>query len=202
MSAKGRGQGKGRDGSPRRSHWHSGPLKRVSGGGPGDGLKHLVGEMLPPAVLPSHPGPATTTNLAKLATSLGQPSSLILCLARGPDGLGVADSGDTARARSWQLHQRELAALNYQLACVSACPVDALRVWGTREGLSYTLLSDTGLALARLMGLPMVEAVAGGRVYEHLTLIAHDREVTQVFYPVDPRQDASAVMKWLRWVHA
>jgi hypothetical protein len=44
--------------------------------------------------------------------------------------------------------------------------------------------------------------LGGTRVYDHLTLVAFEGEVTKVFYPmIDPARDAQAVVTWLGKVH-
>lgn len=148
-------------------------------------------------MLPSLELPSSRGQVANLA-SLGRSSSLIVCVA-GTSAAGPNDV-DTARAHAWQPYGLELAALGYKLAWVSACLANVQQEWAVREGLRYPVLSDTGLELARVLGLPTRETFAG-RVYQNLTLIAHEDEITQVFCPVGPQPDATDVVGWISRVH-
>ena len=51
--------------------------------------------------------------------------------------------------------------------------------------MPFALLNDSGLALARELGLPTFEA-GGMTLYKRLTLIARGGRVERVFYPVFP----------------
>jgi peroxiredoxin len=156
--------------------------------------RRLVGKMLPSFEFSSFPG-----SVADLAI-MREPSSLIVCVAPGPYGSGGVEA-DTARARGWKSYHPALVALRYRLVWASACPLGVLQEWAEREGLGFTLLSDTEFELARALGLPTAE-IAGTRVYEPLTFITQEREVTRAFFPVDPLQDALVVADRLRRVHA
>ena len=66
-----------------------------------------------------------------------------------------------------------------------------------RVGLPYPILSDSALALATALALPTFE-VAGMRLYRRLTLIARERRIVKIFYPVfPPDRNAADVLSWL-----
>jgi hypothetical protein len=154
----------------------------------------LVGEMLPSIELPSFPGPKT--NLLQLGKKIANEQlSLIVCVSAGPN----VGEMDTIRADGWRHYHLILPALRCRVAWISACPLDVKQEWAEKEGLcglGYTFLSDTDLKLAQRLKLPTRQA-DGGRVYEYVTLVTHAGEITQVFSPVDPRQDAHVVIRRL-----
>jgi peroxiredoxin len=67
-----------------------------------------------------------------------------------------------------------------------------------RLHLSFPVLSDEKLQLARALELPTME-VAGLVMIRRLALIVDDARITQVFYPVfPPDRNASDVLAWLK----
>jgi hypothetical protein len=154
----------------------------------------LVGEMLPSIELPSFPGPKT--NLLQLAKKVANEQlSLIVCVSAGPH----VGEMDTIRAGGWRHYHLVLPALRCRVAWISTCPLDMQQEWAEKEGLCglrYTFLSDPDLKLAQRLRL-LTRQLDGGRVYEYITLVTHAGEITQVFSPVDPRQDAHVVIRRL-----
>jgi peroxiredoxin len=106
--------------------------------------------------------------------------------------------GCTPEACAFRDHHDGLATagarvfgLSTQTAASQAEAVDRLH-------LPFALLSDTGLALAQALNLPIFD-VDGQHLYKRLTLIVRDGAVEHVFYPVfPPDQHAQQVLTWLR----
>lgn len=66
-----------------------------------------------------------------------------------------------------------------------------------RLHLTFPLLSDAGLTLARALSLPTMD-VAGRTLLKRLTWIAEDGVIAKVFYPVfPPDRNAADVLAWL-----
>jgi peroxiredoxin len=105
--------------------------------------------------------------------------------------------GCTPQSCAFRDHVQDLAAHGAAVIGVSAqSPADQLE-FAEREHIPYPLLSDGALALAAALGLPTFEA-AGMTLYRRLTLIARERRIVKVFYPVfPPQQNAGDVLAWL-----
>jgi hypothetical protein len=156
----------------------------------------LIGQPLPLMALATWPEPPDGVS------PLARACSLVVCLYPGIgrffDGY---DELDTARALSWQRYGRECLRLGYVVVFLSARPLDSQREWIEHERLRCTLVSDPQLRLAAHLALPTIE-VEGVRVYDDLTLVVHEGEVLEAFYPLsDPARDAEIVMDWLGRVH-
>jgi peroxiredoxin len=161
----------------------------------GRSCEHLIGRLLPLKTLPTWPEPLGGFG------PLARTGSLILCIYPGMTEETGEVELDTARALSWQAYGRRSLALGYMVAFLSARPLGSQSKWMERERLSCTLVSDPELTLHGELALPTID-IGGTRVYDHLTLVASEGEVTKVFYPlVDPERDAKVVMAWLREVH-
>jgi peroxiredoxin len=93
--------------------------------------------------------------------------------------------GCTPENCSFRDHQAELAALGARVHGLSSQPIAEQREFAEREHMPFPLLNDSGLALARGLGLPTFEA-GGMTLYKRLTLIAEHGRIERVFYPVFP----------------
>ena len=70
--------------------------------------------------------------------------------------------------------------------------------FAAREHIPFPLLSDAGLLLRGVLGLPTFEA-EGRTLYRRLTFVAAEGRIVKAFYPVfPPDRDASEVLGWLR----
>ena len=70
--------------------------------------------------------------------------------------------------------------------------------FAAREHIPFPLLSDAGLLLRGLLGLPTFEA-EGRTLYRRLTFVAAEGRIVKAFYPVfPPDRDAAEVLGWLR----
>ena len=93
--------------------------------------------------------------------------------------------GCTPENCSFRDHQAELAELGARVHGLSSQPIAEQRDFAEREHMPFGLLNDSGLALARELGLPTFEA-GGMTLYKRLTFIAREGRVERVFYPVFP----------------
>jgi peroxiredoxin len=162
---------------------------------------HLPGQRMPELELPSTAGQrvrldqlGSARTVLYLFPRMGQPGQPLptdwdlIPGARGctPEACAFRDHHDdlaTAGARVF--------GLSSQTAASQAEAVDRLH-------LPFALLSDTGLALAQALNLPIFD-VDGQHLYRRLTLIVRDGAVEHVFYPVfPPDQHAQQVLTWLR----
>jgi peroxiredoxin len=90
-----------------------------------------------------------------------------------------------------------LTNLGARVLGLSAQPLDDLREVAGRLGLAYPLVSDSGLALAGALGMPVL-TVEGARMYARLTMVVRGGEIVKVFYPVfPPDRNAAEVIAWL-----
>lgn len=105
--------------------------------------------------------------------------------------------GCTAENCAFRDHAGQLTALGAKVLGVSAQPLHEQRDFAAREHMPYPLLNDSRLALADLLGLPVLE-VAQMRLYRRLTFIARRGKIEKVFYPVFPPDEHPAeVVAWL-----
>jgi peroxiredoxin len=164
------------------------------------GAAHLPGLQIPHLRLPCSSG--KRLDLASAATGLlvlyiyprtGRPGEP---LPEGWDQIPGA-RGCTPQSCAFRDHVRELAAHDAHVIGLSAQTPAEQREFAQREHIPYPLLSDDTLQLAELLGLPTFQA-AGMRLYKRLTLIARDRRIERVFYPIFPPQhNATDVLAWL-----
>lgn len=105
--------------------------------------------------------------------------------------------GCTPQSCAFRDHVLELAAYGASVLGLSAQPHSEQREFAGREHIPYPLLSDPELQLAHVLGLPTFEA-AGRSFYRRLTLIAHQKRIAKVFYPVfPPHRNPAEVLDWL-----
>ena len=106
--------------------------------------------------------------------------------------------GCTPENCAFRDHEGELRSLGAAVIGLSSQPLDEQREFAERERISYPLVNDSGLVLARELGLPTFEA-AGMTLYKRLTLIAEAGTITKAFYPVfPPDRHPEEVIAWLR----
>ena len=160
----------------------SAPRRRVSQ------ARLLRGRDVPSVGLPFAPGAELV--LSDLASAF----PLVVCLF-GAIGSDSPFPREIERIRNWQHRRPELAATGHRLVAISsesflgqARSADLLTDW--------TVLSDIDLDLARLLGLPVVEADDASR-YEPATLVAGGGRIRKCFASVDAR-DAERTIDWIR----
>lgn len=157
---------------------------------------HLPGLELPHLLLDSSQGPVDVSSLSVLYVyprtgKVGEPS------LPGWDAIPGA-RGCTPQSCGFRDHAAELRGLGATVAGVSSQPIDDQREFAERNHIPYPVMSDSGLVLRELLGLPTFE-VAGHTLYKRLALIAERGSVVKVFYPVfPPDRNAADVLAWLR----
>jgi peroxiredoxin len=161
---------------------------------------HLQGADLPSLSLPSTSG--GEVDLAEAAKG----TLVLYCYPRtGRPGEPLPPGWDeipgargcTPQSCAFRDHFAELQALGGAVLGLSAQPLEDQVEFADRVHLPYAVLSDPALRLADALRLPTFE-VAGMRLYRRLTLVASERRIVKVFYPVfPPDRNASEVLSWL-----
>jgi len=161
---------------------------------------HLEGSFLPSLVLQSTDG--ASVDLAGLSgrwviyiyPMTGRPD---VPLPDGWDGIPGA-RGCTPQSCSFRDHYAELKALNTGVFGLSAQTTEYQREARDRLHLPFQLLSDSTLRLKSAMQFPTF-TVIGMELFKRLTLIARNRRIEKIFYPVfPPDRNADEVLTWLR----
>ena len=161
---------------------------------------HLTGALLPNVTLISTDG-----NLLNLAKLNGWCVIYIYPMTGRPD-TDLPDNWDaipgargcTPQSCSFRDHYADLQKLNAAVYGLSVQGTDYQREAQQRLHLPFSLLSDENLQLKAALQLPTL-CVAGMELYRRLTLIAENRQIKKVFYPVfPPDQNADEVLAWLR----
>ena len=105
--------------------------------------------------------------------------------------------GCTPENCAFRDHEAEFRDLRARVMGLSAQELEEQREFANRERIPYPLLNDSGLVLARELGLPTFQA-AGMTLYKRLTLVAESRRIVKVFYPVfPPDRHPDEVVAWL-----
>jgi peroxiredoxin len=106
--------------------------------------------------------------------------------------------GCTAESCAFRDRQESFEALGVTVMGVSAQTTEAQRTFAARKEITFPLLSDHDLMLARELGLPTF-AAGDLRLYKRLTMVADSGRIVKVFYPVFPPDTHPAEV--LAWVH-
>ncbi len=161
---------------------------------------HLEGALLPDVSLTATDG--STANLANLS---GRHVIYIYPMTSRP-GVPIPDGWDgisgargcTPQGCAFRDHHAELAMLNTAVFGLGAQTTDYQQGVHARRHLPFQLLSDEKMTLKSALRLPTFR-VADMKLYKRLTLVAEDRKITKVFYPVfPPGKSADEVLVWLR----
>jgi len=106
--------------------------------------------------------------------------------------------GCTSQTCTYRDRHGEFRDLGLEVYGVSAQSSEEQKEFAERMSISYELLSDSAFELTEALRLPTFE-FQGRRYIKRLTVIAGDRRITMVFYPVfPPDQNANAVLEYLR----
>jgi peroxiredoxin len=161
---------------------------------------HLTGALLPDLALASTDG-----RLVNLAQLTGFSVIYIYPMTGRPD-TDLPDNWDaipgargcTPQSCSFRDHYADLQELNTAVYGLSVQSTPYQREVQQRLHLPFQLLSDENLQLKATLQLPIL-SVAGMQLYRRLTLIAENRQIRKVFYPVfPPDRNADEVLVWLR----
>lgn len=156
---------------------------------------HLTGLELPSLVLESSQGPVDVSSFGVLYVypRTGRPGEPSL---PGWDAFPGA-RGCTPQSCSFRDHEAELRALGYSVAGLSAQPLEAQVEFAERNHIPYPVIADPELRLRDALGLPTFE-IAGHTLYKRLALVARERRIVKVFYPVfPPDKNAEEVLAWI-----
>jgi peroxiredoxin len=161
---------------------------------------HLVGMMLPQLTLESSAGTVSLRELSLERLVLyvyprtgrpGEPSP------PGWDAIPGA-RGCTPESCAFRDHAAELRELGALLAGLSAQTLEDQVEFAERNHITYPVIADPELRLARALRLPTFD-VAGMTLYKRITLVVEACAIAKVFYPVfPPDRNAEEVVAWLR----
>lgn len=160
------------------------------------GADHLEGMELPKIELDSSWGRVDISQFDVLYVypRSGRPGQPPL---PGWDGIPGA-RGCTPQSCGFRDHAALLATLGaVHVAGLSVqFPEDQIE-FAERNHMPYPVISDAKLRLRDELGFPTME-VAGQTLYKRLALIASNRKIVKVFYPVfPPDRNAADVVAWL-----
>jgi peroxiredoxin len=157
---------------------------------------HLPGMELPDVELPSSDGPVNLRDfdVVYVYPRAGRPGRPLL---PGWDAIPGA-RGCTPQSCGFRDHNGELRALGVRVAGLSAQPLDDQVEFAQRNRMPFPVISDERLLLAEALRLPTF-AVGDLTLYKRLALVADERRIVKVFYPVfPPDRNALDVLEWLR----
>jgi peroxiredoxin len=157
---------------------------------------HLPGMELPDLELPSSAGPVNVQDFDVLYVypRTGRPGQPLL---PGWDAIPGA-RGCTPQSCGFRDRAPELQDLGVRIAGLSAQSLDDQLEFAERNRMPFPVISDAHLRLADSLRLPTFET-SGLRLYKRLALVAEQRRVVKVFYPVfPPDRNADDVLDWLR----
>ncbi len=162
---------------------------------------HLVGSPIPGAVLQSTAG--GSVDLRDLAAGrlvlyvyprMGPPHESI------PAGWDETPGarGCTPQSCAFRDRHEAFGEIGYTVAGLSGQLAEEQKEASARLHLPFHLLADPSLGLSTSLGLPTFE-FDGATFYKRLTLVARDRHIVKVFYPVfPPDENAEEVLEWIR----
>lgn len=164
--------------------------------------KHLAGLRLPPVALPATDG--TRVMLSEL------PGRVVLFAyprTGAPGNISPVDDWDmipgargcTPQTCAFRDLFKDLQAAGARSVFgISTQETDYQRELVERLHVPFPILSDSKLALAKALRLPVME-VAGMTLLKRLALVIDDGAITHVFYPVfPPDRNAGDVLAWLQ----
>jgi peroxiredoxin len=158
--------------------------------------EHLPGMELPDLELPSSAGRVNVRDfdVVYVYPRAGRPRRPML---PGWDGIPGA-RGCTPQSCGFRDRAAELAAIGVRVAGISAQSLADQLEFAERNAMPFPVISDERLLLADALRLPTFE-FASLTLYKRLALVAEERRIVKVFYPVFPPDgNADDVLEWLR----
>ncbi len=158
----------------------------------------LEGKRLPDLELPSTQGsPVTLSRAAERLVLYVYPSATGTADLPAPGWKEIPGAfGCTAESCAFRDREASFEALGVVVMGLSAQTTEAQRAFAARKQITFALLSDPGLRLARELRLPTFSA-GDLRLYKRLTLVADSGVIARVFYPVFPPDTHPAdVLEW------
>jgi peroxiredoxin len=105
--------------------------------------------------------------------------------------------GCTAQSCAFRDRHRSFSGLGFTVAGLSAQTPREQQEAAQRLRLPFPLLADPTRRLSDALRLPTF-SIAGMTLYKRLTLVARDRRIAKVFYPVfPPDENPEKVLEWL-----
>jgi peroxiredoxin len=156
---------------------------------------HLTGMRMPSLVLESSQGPVDVGSFGVLYVypRTGKPGEPSL---PGWDAFPGA-RGCTPQSCGFRDHAADLAAYGLAVAGLSAQTLADQVEFAQRNHMPFPVIADPELRLRDALALPTFE-IAGHTLYKRLALVARDRRIVKVFYPVfPPDRNARDVLDWL-----
>jgi peroxiredoxin len=156
---------------------------------------HLVGLELPSLVLESSQGPVDVSGIGVLYVypRTGMPGEPSL---PGWDAFPGA-RGCTPQSCGFRDHAAELAAFGFSVAGMSSQPLERQIEFAERNHMPFPVIADPSLRMRDALRLPTFE-IAGETLYTRLALVARERRIVKVFYPVfPPDKNAEEVLAWI-----
>lgn len=162
-------------------------------------------ERLPGLPLPSLALPASTGGSLDLVTLAKKRLVAYVYPRTGTPGQALPDGWDdipgargcTPQSCAYRDALGEFERLGAAVVGISAQTAAEQAEFAARERIPFPLLSDDGLRLAAVLGLPTFE-VEGRTFYRRLTFVAAEGRIVKAFYPVfPPDRDAGEVLAWL-----
>jgi peroxiredoxin len=164
-------------------------------------VEHLIaGLPIPPIALPSTAGGVVALSaLAGLSVVYLYPWTGRPGVANPPNWDHIPGAhGSTPQAAGFTAQMAGFEALGARVIGISGQTSSDQSEFSARLGLTFPLLSDHELRLARALDLPTFET--GGTTYlSRMTLIVRDGRIVQTHFPVaDPAGHASAILSDLK----
>ncbi len=158
---------------------------------------------LPGSSLPSISLACTTGNTIDLSTFAGTVVIYFYPMLARPDSPPLVGwneipgaRGCTPQSCALRDHYSELKDLGAQVFGASSQPLEDQKEAVTRLHLPFELLSDSSLAFAHALKLPIFE-YSGLQLIKRLSLVIKDGMIKKVFYPIfPPNQNASDIIEW------
>jgi peroxiredoxin len=157
---------------------------------------HLTGLELPSLVLESSQGPVDIADFSVLYVYPRSGTPGVPSLPGWDDVPGAR--GCTPQSCAFRDHAAELAELGATVAGLSAQSLEDQVEFAERNHMPYPVIADPELRLRDALNLPTFE-IAGHTLYKRLALIADEKKIMHVLYPVfPPDRNAGDVVAWLR----
>jgi peroxiredoxin len=156
---------------------------------------HLVGLELPDLVLESSAGNVKISDFGVIYVypRSGRPGVPLI------DGWNETPGarGCTPQSCAFRDAHKELVALGARVAGLSAQTLEDQLEFAERNHMPFPVIADPQRRLGAALDLPVFE-IAGYTLYKRITLVAEERRIVKVFYPVfPPDANAGDVVAWL-----
>jgi len=105
--------------------------------------------------------------------------------------------GCTQQTCAFRDRYKEFRQLGYEIAGLSAQIAPEQAEAANRLQLDFPLLADPDRHLGSAISLPTFE-VGSSEFYKRLTMVIHERQILEVFYPIfPPYKNAAHILRWI-----